>query len=168
MISKGELYFEKLWGHGCHKDSEGSTSTPWVQGYRSQDGPQQGKAVLGPFYIMKISYILLRSPTTKLSRNPTTKMLSSFQNLIRNWSPFQKIMSPNAVLGRQYNTAGSVHVYRCRLHSESTCPPQPVLHYMSSDGDAPQHLHTEMPYFQIISNFDSSSLSQLRGWLFLQ
>lgn len=113
VISMEELYFEKLWGHGCHKDSKGATSTQWVQGHTSQDGPQQGKTVLGPFYIIKIPNILLSSQINKSSRNATMKMLSSFQNLIRSWSPFQKIMSPNEVLGRQYNTVGSVHVYHC-------------------------------------------------------
>lgn len=73
VISMGELYFEKLWGHGCHKDSEGATSTQWAQRCKSQYGPQQWKTVLCPFYIIKIPYILHSFQITKLSRNPTTR-----------------------------------------------------------------------------------------------
>lgn len=124
----GGNYILKNWGHGCHKDSEGTTSTQWVQGNKSKDGPQQWKTVLGPLYIIiKIPYILHSFQIIKLSRNPTTKMLSLFQNSVRNWSPFQKIMSPNAVLDHQYNTAVSVHVYSCCLHSESTYQHQTFL-----------------------------------------
>lgn len=125
----GELDFENLWGHGCHKARESTTSTLWaVQGCKSQDGPRQRKTVLCPLYIIKITYILHSFQITKLSRNPTTKMLCLLQNLIRNWSPFQKIMSPNAVLDCQYRRAVSVHVCSHCLRNESTYKHQAMLH----------------------------------------
>lgn len=129
----------------------------WDANHRT---PTMKNCPVSIFYY-KIICILHSFQITKVSWNATTRILSVSQNFIRNWSRFQKIMSPTAVLGHQYTSAVSACVCQGCIQVEST-------QMQAADYFLMEVCLNTYPLIHILSylnHFYSSSVSQLRHYI---
>lgn len=116
--------------------------------------------VLCSFHIIKIC-ILHSFQISKLSRNATTRTLNLFQNLIRNWSWFQKIMSPIACWVINIAQLPQPVFVEAALTAKSTLTQAPDYLLM----EVCLNTYPPMYVLSYLNHFYSSSLSQLGHYI---